>query len=53
MAIECPTTSFHIYMLILINKMDRKEVVGHSIANLVAACMIAYYFMNKEGLINV
>lgn len=42
----------HIYMLFLIDKMDRKEVIGHSIVNIIAACMIAYYFMNKEGFIS-
>jgi hypothetical protein len=40
----------HIYMIFLIDKMDRKEIIIHSIANLVAVCMIAYYFVNKEGI---
>ena len=42
----------HLYMLGFVNEMKRKEVIGHSIINLLAALMIAYYFMNKEGIIS-
>jgi hypothetical protein len=39
-------------MLGFVNEMKRKEVIGHSVINLLAGCMIAYYFMNKEGFIS-
>jgi hypothetical protein len=42
----------HLYMLGFVNEMKRKEVIGHSVINLLAGCMIAYYFMNKEGIIS-
>lgn len=37
----------HIYMLIISSSNDMKI---HSILNIIAACFIAYYFMNKENL---
>jgi hypothetical protein len=36
----------HLFMVV---KMP--EMQGHSIINLVGACMIAYYFMRREGFI--
>lgn len=42
----------HLYMLGFIDKMERKEIVGHSVLNIFAGLMIAYYFMNKEGFIS-
>ena len=38
----------HIYMIVT---MPTQPMLVHSVANLVAACCIAYYFMNKEGFI--
>lgn len=38
----------HVYMLAM---NPSQEMMAHSIVNIVAACMIAYYFMNKEGYI--
>lgn len=38
----------HVYMLAM---NPSQEMMVHSIVNIVAACMIAYYFMNKEGYI--
>lgn len=43
----------HLYMVGFVNKMERKEVIGHSVINLIAGLMIAYYFMNKEGFISL
>lgn len=38
----------HVYMLV---DKPSTTMMWHSIINLVAAFMIAYYFMNKEGFI--
>ena len=38
----------HVYMLAM---KPNTEMLVHSVLNVVAACMIAYYFMNKEGYI--
>ena len=38
----------HLYMLVV---SPSSEMVIHSVVNIVAACLIAYYFMNKEKYI--
>lgn len=38
----------HVYMLL---DKPSTTVLWHSVINIVAALMIAYYFMNKEGFI--
>ena len=38
----------HVYMLIANPSSD---MVIHSVVNIVAGCLIAYYFMNKEKFI--
>ena len=38
----------HVYMLVV---SPSTEMVIHSVVNIVAACLIAYYFMNKEKYI--
>jgi len=40
----------HAYML-LANPMNARDMKIHAIINILGACMIAYYFMNKEGFI--
>lgn len=42
----------HLYMVFLVEKMDRKEILIHSILNIIGAIAIAYYFMNKEKFIS-
>lgn len=42
----------HIYMLGFMQSMERKGIIGHAVINIIAGCMIAYYFMNKEGIIS-
>lgn len=41
----------HIYLLTMKNVMSGDILQMHSYANLMAALLIAYYFMNKEGFI--
>ena len=41
----------HIYLLTMSNGISSDIMQMHSYANLMAASLIAYYFMNKEGFI--
>lgn len=41
----------HIYLLTMKDVMTNDIMKVHSYANLMAALLIAYYFMNKEGFI--
>jgi hypothetical protein len=43
--------STHLYLLSIQNVMPAKDMHIHSYINLVAALMIAYYFLNKEKFI--
>ena len=39
----------HVYMLLVVSPST--EMVIHSLVNIAAACLIAYYFMSKEKYI--
>jgi len=41
----------HFVMLVLPKAMSQTQLRVHAIINIVAAIMIAYYFMNKENYI--
>lgn len=45
--------SSHIYLLVVLNGkgMTGKEVLAHSIINILSGILIAYYFMHKENFI--
>lgn len=40
----------HVYLLTVPNK--KHNLVLHSLLNILAVAMIAYYFMNKEKMVN-
>lgn len=41
----------HIYLLTMSKDMSSDMMKIHSYVNIIAASLIAYYFMNKEGFI--
>ncbi len=41
----------HVWLIFLVKNMGRNDVMWHSIVNIIAIILIAYYFLFKEGFI--